>query len=228
MGFNTLAGRSLHQLGGLIHRPRLLLLLQPFGFSAPLGNERGAFVQAVDQVQEARATISGLPEQFALVGRERRAARTASCGDLRGKLDCVHTAAAERLVGVSHEPDAIVSVKNHIGRNRDPLSLVRRSRPLATPQTGLRRRHAGIKDAVRIHFNFLEAVLDGKACHFGHCLARVDIGLAGNHIYGAPEAERVDIGDIEGIRADGSDEAAQGQERSERSRNVRCHGRRDS
>src|SRR6266478_1985220 len=82
------------------------------------------FLGLMDVVKDKGAHIKRCAGKTSKSRWQRRAAKAASGRDKLRKMDGVHAAAAEGFVGILHQPEAIMTVLNHVGRDRDPLTSI--------------------------------------------------------------------------------------------------------
>src|SRR5216683_2506410 len=119
--------------------------------------------RVVDEVQEEDAYIKRRAGKLAKNGEERRAARAASRRNMLGKMNGNHAAAGQRFMGILHQPEAVMAVLNHVGRDRDPLTFIRGRGSLAIPELRLWHGHSGLGEAIGIQANSPQAMLIGEA-----------------------------------------------------------------
>src|SRR6266571_3761154 len=178
--------------------------------------------RVVDEVQKEDAYIKRRAGKLAKNGGERRAAHAASRRNMPGKMNGNHAAASQRFMGILHQPEAVMAVLNHVGRDRDPLTFIRGRGSLAIPELRLWHGHSGLGEAIGIQANFPQAMLISEAFYVGKGLIPVNIGIAHEGIEGAPQGESVHVGEIVRIGAQCGEYATgsqkRGQSRQEASR----------
>src|SRR6267142_6557082 len=111
-------------------------------------------------------------------------------------MNGIHAATGERLMGILHQPEAVVAVHNHVGGNDGPLARIRGGGKLAIPDLRLRDDRSGIVEAPLIQVDFLQRVLIGKAFYLGEGLIPVEIGIVYQGIGGTSKAERIYVREV--------------------------------
>src|SRR5258708_32875983 len=132
-------------------------------------------LRMMDVVKEKDAHIKRCAGEFSKSRWQRRAARAASGRNKLRKMDGVHAAAAEGFVGILHQPEAIMTVLNHVGRDRDPLTSVGSRGSLAIPELRLWHGSSDVREAISIHADFRQAMLISEALYLGEGLIPVNI-----------------------------------------------------
>ena len=125
-------------------------------------------------------------------------------------MNGVHAATGERLMGILHQPEAVVAVHDHVGGNDRPLAAIRGRGKLAIPDLRLRHDWSGIVEAPLIQVNFLQCVLIGKAFYLGERLILVQIGIVYQGVGGTSEAKCVDVREVERVGKDRGEKTTQG------------------
>jgi hypothetical protein len=170
-----------------------LWLVRGSEFGLHLFDGLGKFLGMEGDVEEKTTEVEGRSGKLAKGGGEWRAARAAGGRDVLRKLDGVHASTGQRLMWILHQPDAVVAVHNHVGRNDHPLTLIRRRGALAIPDLRLRYDQGGIAKAPLIQVNFFHCVLIGKPFHLREGLIPIEVGIIHQGIGRTAETEGTDV-----------------------------------
>jgi len=163
-------------------------------------------------LQEKASQIEGRARELPVCGGKRGTARASGRGDVLWKMNGIHASTGQRLIGILHQPDAVVAIHNHVGGDDGPLAVIRLRGVLAIPHHGLWHNRCRIAETIVIQVNPMHGFLIGKPLHLWERLIPVKIGIVHKGISGLPETQRIDVRKVVRVGMHGGEEATQRQQ----------------